>query len=127
MADAPDLGSGGAILRGSSPLPGTSFLLRRENAVAFGEVGGAAKMGDAQVLAPMALGKIARGGERFGFRFVRLIGGQDAAVEGFGRSETEDVQNGGSEIDVAAGHLADIALLEIRTAGHQRVIHIILA
>ena len=24
MADAPDLGSGGAILRGSSPLPGTS-------------------------------------------------------------------------------------------------------
>ncbi len=24
LADAPDLGSGGAILRGSSPLPGTS-------------------------------------------------------------------------------------------------------
>ena len=27
MADAPDLGSGGAILRGSSPLPGTSLGL----------------------------------------------------------------------------------------------------
>src|ERR1043166_6234549 len=26
LADAPDLGSGGAILRGSSPLPGTAFL-----------------------------------------------------------------------------------------------------
>jgi hypothetical protein len=25
LADAPDLGSGGAILRGSSPLPGTSI------------------------------------------------------------------------------------------------------
>ena len=25
MADAPDLGSGGEILRGSSPLPGTSI------------------------------------------------------------------------------------------------------
>ena len=27
MADAPDLGSGGAILRGSSPLPGTISIL----------------------------------------------------------------------------------------------------
>ena len=27
MADAPDLGSGGAILRGSSPLPGISLRL----------------------------------------------------------------------------------------------------
>ena len=27
LADAPDLGSGGAILRGSSPLPGTMSIL----------------------------------------------------------------------------------------------------
>jgi hypothetical protein len=28
LADAPDLGSGGAILRGSSPLSGKSFIVR---------------------------------------------------------------------------------------------------
>lgn len=40
LADAPDLGSGGAILRGSSPLPGTLFFERRrmeDEKTAFGK------------------------------------------------------------------------------------------
>ena len=40
LADAPDLGSGGEILRGSSPLPGTS--IGEANAL-YVEIGGAGR------------------------------------------------------------------------------------
>ena len=46
LADAPDLGSGGEILRGSSPLPGTSIGEANALYVEIGGTGSAAASGE---------------------------------------------------------------------------------
>ena len=46
MADAPDLGSGGEILRGSSPLPGTSIAEANALYVEIGGTGRAVLSGE---------------------------------------------------------------------------------
>ena len=56
MADAPDLGSGGAILRGSSPLPGSSSWL----AAVFEEKNLGGSIGEIKTNGAIAADQVAR-------------------------------------------------------------------
>src|ERR1039457_2720881 len=98
--------------------------------VGFFELGGSLKFGHAQVLLPYGGAEIAGCVQSMGNRIGELRGlrgqrfSEDATVHVFRRRDSQDVQDGWREVNVAGGQLVNHSFAEVGASGNECVMYI---